>query len=81
MSEIGARIRKFRELKGYKTQEFSKITGVPQSRLSEIENNPTGVSTKNIDRIVKNTNINPAWLLTGEGEIEKPIGSLVDGLP
>ncbi len=68
---IGKRIKKYRLHKKLKGTELSKIINISQSALSEIENENTKPSSDTIISFVKNTDINPYWLLKGEGEIEE----------
>jgi len=69
---IGQRIKDFRSKKGYKVKELADIIGVSQGTLSDIENGKTRPSADTIAALVRNTDINPSWLLTGEGRIESP---------
>jgi phage repressor protein C with HTH and peptisase S24 domain len=78
---VGKRIREFRKLKGLTVQEFAKLIGISQGSLSDIENEKTKPSADTISSLVRNTDINPTWLLTGEGPMfrenlsETPSGS------
>ena len=73
---IGKRIKKYRLHKKLKGTELSKIINISQSALSEIENENTRPSSDTIISLVTNTDINPYWLLKGEGEIEEVSMSL-----
>ncbi|MEW5745239.1 MAG: LexA family transcriptional regulator [Nitrospirota bacterium] len=62
---IGARLREYREKKHYKVAEFASIIGISQGTLSDIENEKTKPSAETIAAIVRHTDINATWLLTG----------------
>ena len=66
---IGKRIKKYRLYKGLKAIELSKIINISQGSLSEIENENTKPSADTITSLVTNTDIEPHWLLTGEGKM------------
>ena len=74
--KFGERIKKYRLYKGLKGIEFCKIIGISSGSFSDIENEKTKPSADTIASIVKNTDINPYWLLTGEGEMEEVSESL-----
>lgn len=63
---IGDRIREFRKEKGFKVAEFAALIGISQGSLSDIENNKTKPSAETLSAIVRKTDVNPGWLLTGE---------------
>ncbi|WP_183355984.1 helix-turn-helix domain-containing protein [Geomonas silvestris] len=64
---IGSRIADYRRGLKFKVAEFARIIGISQGSLSDIENNKTKPSADTIEAIVRNTDINPGWLLTGVG--------------
>lgn len=69
--EIGLRvllIRKKSELNGV---VFSALLGLTPSKLSDIENGHSAFGADLIFQIAKKAKVSPAWLLTGEGEMEK----------
>lgn len=68
---IGKRIQEYRISLRLKVGEFAKIIGISQGSLSDIENIKTKPSADTIAAIVRNTDIRPEWLLTGEGQIRK----------
>ena len=63
----GKRIRAYRQEKKLKGKELADIINISQSALSDIENEHNKPSADTIASIVKNTDIEPYWLLTGEG--------------
>lgn len=65
---IGARIREYRQSKGVKVADFAKQIGISQGSLSDIENGKTKPAAETIAAIVRNTDIDATWLLTGEGK-------------
>ena len=68
ISMIGERIRQFREGSGLKVAAFAKIIGIGQGTLSNIENGVSKPSADTLSAIVRHTNIDAVWLLTGEGQ-------------
>ncbi len=75
---IGKRIKNFRKIMGVTSSKLSTIIGVSQGTLSDIENSRTKPSEKTISSLIRNTDINPNWLLTGEGEMFKSDSSAKD---
>ncbi len=68
---LGNRLRAWRQsiqLKGYELAE--KIDISPGS-LSEIESNNSLPSADTLAKLVKHSNLNILWLLTGEGDMHK----------
>lgn len=65
---IGSRIKQFRKIIGLKTKDFSSLIGISQGALSGLENEKSKPSADTLSSIVQHTDINPVWLLTGEGE-------------
>ena len=71
---IGHRLKEYRKIKGIHTiTRFSEIAGISQGSLSDIENEKTLPSADTMQKIARNTDINPHWLLTGEGSIIRAI--------
>ncbi|MFC1533644.1 helix-turn-helix domain-containing protein [Thermodesulfobacteriota bacterium] len=66
---VGARLRLYRKSKNLTSTEMSKILGISQGSLSDIENNKTDPSSKPIDNLIHNTDINIYWLYTGDGDM------------
>ncbi len=64
---IGKRIKGYRTNKGFKVKEFSEKIGISQGTLSDIENEKTKPSADTLSLIIRHTDINPNWLLTGHG--------------
>lgn len=56
--------------KGHKVADFAKLIGISQGSLSDIENGKTKPSAETLASIVRNTDINAAWLLTDIGDME-----------
>ncbi len=74
---VGRRIRAYRKKKGLTVKQLAEIIGISQGSLSDIENEKTKPSAKTITSLVRNTDINPTWLLTGQGEMfKKPVKEL-----
>jgi transcriptional regulator with XRE-family HTH domain len=71
---IGHRLKEYRRIKRIRTStSFSEIIGISQGSLSDIENEKTFPSADTLKKIIKNTDINAHWLLTGEGSISREI--------
>lgn len=67
---IGHRLKEYRKIKKIHTiTSFSELIGISQGSLSDIENEKTFPSADTFQKIIKNTDINAHWLLTGEGSI------------
>ena len=65
-SVIKRRILQYLELKGITKYAFYRDTGTTNGVLSQ----PNGISEENLLRFLSYYNdVNPIWLLTGEGEI------------
>lgn len=71
---FGERLKQFRLAQGMKANQFAEVVGISQSSLSEIENQNTNPSAETLSLVVRNTNINAFWLLTGEGTMFSEIG-------
>ena len=65
---IGARLRYYRESINKTGMELSEIVGISQGSISDIENNKCQPSTKTLVTLIRTTDINIEWLLTGEGK-------------
>jgi transcriptional regulator with XRE-family HTH domain len=65
---LGERLRRYRKMRNMNGIAFSSIIGISQGSLSDIETNKTKPSTKTLAGLIRNTDINIEWLLTGEGE-------------
>lgn len=64
---IGKRIKEYRLNAGYKITEFASVIGISQGSLSDIENEKTKPSSGTLETLVRNTDIDAVWLLTGGG--------------
>lgn len=69
LSFLGGRLRAYRESEGLTLKELASLTNIAQPTLSEVENAKYDLSAEKLSHIIRNTNINPIWLLTGEGEM------------
>jgi transcriptional regulator with XRE-family HTH domain len=65
---LGHRLRNYRKILGVNGSVFASIIGISQGSLSDIETNKTKPSTKTLAGLIRNTDINIEWLLTGEGK-------------
>ena len=65
---IGKRLREYRNAVGIKNlTQLAKIIGISHGSLSDIENEKTSPHSETLQKIVRNTDINPRWLLIGKG--------------
>ncbi len=63
---IGERLKYYREKKKLKVIDFSEMIGISQGTLSGLENNKSKPSTDTLASLVRHTDINIDWLLTGQ---------------
>jgi len=68
-TDVGGRIRSIREKLGLTQPVFAKSLGVGHSWLSELENGKYKPSDVWLVAIEYRYNINPQWILTGEGSM------------
>jgi transcriptional regulator with XRE-family HTH domain len=69
MNTIGKRIKAFRKSKKLSGKNLAEIIRISQGSLSDLENDKTTPKSSTIESIIRNTDINPVWLMTGEGEM------------
>jgi transcriptional regulator with XRE-family HTH domain len=69
ISPIGERLRFYRKRKNLTLKQMSALTGISQPTLSEVENGHYDLSGDKLGSLVRNTDIDLNWLLTGEGEM------------
>ena len=67
--QIGDRIKRFRKSKGWTARELCRRIGISPSSMSEIENNKTRPSVIMLEYMIRNTDVNVSWILTGEGDM------------
>lgn len=63
------RLKIYLEEKGITSRSLAITCGIDPSNLVKMLKNEQNISKKSIDKIIANTDINPDWLLTGEGEM------------
>lgn len=63
------RLKIYLEEKGITSRSLAITCGIDPSNLMKMLKNEQNISKKSIDKIIANTDINPGWLLTGEGEM------------
>lgn len=63
------RLKIYLEEKGITSRSLAITCGIDPSNLIKMLKNEQNISKKSIDKIIANTDINPDWLLTGEGEM------------
>jgi transcriptional regulator with XRE-family HTH domain len=64
---IGCRIRAYRKNKNIKVADFAALICISEGSLSDIEIEKTRPSSETLAAIVRNTDIDANWLLTGKG--------------
>jgi len=74
---LGNRLKKYRVFKKLKSGELADITGISRATVSEIEHGKIKPRSETTEKLFAKTDINPTWLLTGEGPMcrstaEKP---------
>lgn len=72
MTTIGQRIRDARKAAGKTQKDFSKILGMSENYIWQIENGQREPSDRTVRDICRVFNVNEAWLRTGEGEMHTP---------
>ena len=75
---FGSRLREIRKKNNLSGTELANILEISQGSLSEIETGKTKPSFKTIENIIKRTDIDLFWLLTGtkKNEIDQPPSSI-----
>ncbi len=66
-NNLGERLRQYRKQRGLTGSDLSKLIGISQGSLSDIETSKTTPSSKTLENLIRNTDIDIVWLLTGEG--------------
>lgn len=69
LNKIGGRIALIRDQSGLNQEQFGENIGLSKSNISQIENHIFKPSYDSLVKIIEHYNINPVWLLTGEGEM------------
>jgi transcriptional regulator with XRE-family HTH domain len=67
---INERIVSLRKSMKMNQTEFAKVLGISQVSLSQIELGG-GLSSRTLKKVIESFNLNPNWLMSGEGEIYK----------
>lgn len=72
---IGERIKEYRRSKNLTMGQLSKIIGISQGSISDLENSKSKPSSDTFESFLRHTDINLRWLITGEGEMLKYSGN------
>jgi len=82
MSTIGERVKLIRKEHNLTQKEFGKRVNTSHAHISGIESGSVPVSERLTKLICMEFGINEAWLLTGEGTIERDfsINKMLDGI-
>lgn len=68
----GSRLKEYRLKKGLKSKDMALKAGIAQGAYSGLETNKSIPSGDTLRNLILNTDINLYWLLTGEGQMERP---------
>ena len=68
---IGERVKNIRETQNMSVSAFAKLINEKDHRIRDIENGKQKIPPEIITKLRNILNINPDWLLTGEGEMYK----------
>ncbi len=66
---IGSRFKEVRKNLGYSQKEFAKLLGIGLTTLKDYEREKFTPKTEAVLKLITLFNINPNWLLTGQGEM------------
>lgn len=80
MANFGERLREYRESKGMTNRQAAKLFQISSSTLAETETGEHEPSSRTINKIINNSDINPTWLHTGEGSMIKKNDSIKQNL-
>lgn len=69
MNEILVRIKKIINSNGITDSQFSKICDIPQTTMANMFIRDSFPKADMLTKIIKCYNINPDWLLTGNGDM------------
>ena len=72
LPQIGNNIRKWRNLKGFKQQDFAKQVGISKSTLSKIENDTREAKIPRLQKIATCLKIKITQLLTDPSDLLPP---------
>jgi len=67
IDKIGQRIKEFRKKEGLTLVQLSSLIGISHGSLSGLENGKSKPSAETLSNFCLNTDIDMAWLLTGDG--------------
>lgn len=70
-SPAGERLKFWRASQKLTQAELASFLGRSQSFIGDIESGRAGVSSNLLERLSERTNVNSAWILTGEGSMER----------
>ena len=72
MTTLGERIRYIRQSHNLKQREFAEVICISPTSISQLENNRNNIAKTTKELLCKRFQINPEWLMTGEGEMSAP---------
>ena len=70
---IGQRLAAYLKYKNVKPVELVRKTGISAATISEAINGKRDLTGTKIELIIRHTDIDPVWLLTGEGKMTRPM--------
>jgi len=75
-SNLKERLRRYLDVKGMKTAELARITGIVPNSLSDLmTGKKKGMNSDQVEIIIKTTDVNPLFLLTGEGPVIRSVNA------
>ncbi len=73
---VSRRLKEYRLKKEMKSQDLAKQIGISQGSYSDLERGKTTPSSETLEKLIRQTDINLYWLLTGEGPMTREAGIL-----
>jgi transcriptional regulator with XRE-family HTH domain len=70
-SSVGPRLQEYLQSAGLKAADLVRKTGIPKTTISDTINGKHGLTIHNFELIVRHTDLDPLWLLTGEGKMKR----------
>ena len=71
MMTIGERIRLIRKQLNLTQEQLAQRLGIGKAALSMIETGKAGFSTRNKNILVQDLNVNPEWIESGKGKMQR----------
>ena len=68
---LGRRLKIYLDAKEMKAADLARKTGISKATISEAINEISDLKGRKIELIVRHTDLNPVWFVTGEGEMTR----------